>query len=330
MRTSISLVKGLLMHRKFLKVVALSCFVTGLAACGGDSDNDADNNSEPKSYEEFVSFYEKHDFPATGDSLDGVWVVVEKAETSSTFWTEEGDTYSSVENKMIVGVYAIKESESGDALYYQSCAKEPEESSYFDFSVVFNEAGERESLVDDSSGIAFADFSSPTQITFVEEETSADDEPIGGYFYTRMAKWNSSWIKISDAYKESIGSITLDGETHNSACFSFERVYRDEAGVEDTESFSYEQEFVGVMFNETDFIKGVIYDTVSGSGDYDDYFEAEINVYNPSEFIDPAGSDGEAGFLTLINAGAINFSGESDLKLDDGREMNIKFDFNLE
>ena len=300
--------------------------------------------------------YENSNFPVSGEgSLDGVWVAVYNVESSAVgdlgpqeslpapIVTEGGDFapitigagditggesihIESDKKSIDIEILSIKENLADGTLLVNDCSIEPVSGFGVPLDVISDDDGNRKSL--SVFGEEIASIDSATKISILEDEYSYDG---GDSASTSSSTYRSvgALIKISDTYKESIGTITIGGESRDSSCFAIEYVTRIEEIVENDEVSNSTQEFVGVMFNEEDFIKGEIYDTISGSGDYDDYFEAEFYVYDPEEFIDPAGSDGEAGYLELSEDGLMNFSGESEVILRFGGAINISFDFNL-
>ena len=314
-------------------VVTLASFVLG--ACGGDSDGDDEKDVAEMTYEEVVASYENSNFPVSGEgSLDGVWVRINADEASiiedfGTGDTIDGESIHHIESdgkRIEIEIWSIKENLADGTLVLNKCSTEPDNNFITPFDVILDDDGNREFL--NYFGEEFASIDSATKISILEEEYSNN-----GGESTSISSFTGrsigALIKISDTYKESIGTITVDGESRDTSCFVIEYVTWTEEELEEGEVSKSTTESVGVMFNEEGFIDSDIYDTVGGSGDYDDYFEAELYVYNPEEFIDSEGSDGEAGYLELSEEGPLTFSGESEVILQFGGAINISFDFNL-
>ena len=318
------------MFNKFNNTIAaigLACF---LSACGGGSSGDSDDStnntdstdnsdlsdSNPKTYEELIAFYEGVDFSENADLLDGLWVLVTKKESSSI--SEDEDYFNSeVQNSVSISVIAVKENAIGDSVEFSECSTEPSGSG-FKADVILDSAGDRARL--DVFGDTVATVDSLRKISFVGSETSSADAGSESSVGTL--------VKISDAYKNSIGTVTIDGVSFRSACLSFERIARSVEEIEGGVTTGYEDEVVEIVVDEENF-SGQISATLSGTGDYTDNFTVEALVHDPYQLISVDGSDGEAGFLNLVNDGPLEFSGDSTVILFEGGEVNLSFDFSL-
>lgn len=298
-----------------------------LGACGGDDSSSGGQPPlpEPLTYQEIVSSYVNSDFSATGDSLDGVWVLVSTSESTGVPESDFDETETDV--NIVTTILSMRESDDGDSVSLMACAAGVEESGSgsrffprrgsdgFTADIELNDADENSILDFDESDVNGV-FDSPTTIIV---ETNGGELGEGELSFGAFA----TFIKLSDTYTDSIGTVSIDGEERDTACLAFGRSDRLNEVSDEGEIFNFEQEVLSIEFSEGDFLEGLISGSVNGPGDFDDFFEADLT------FPQLVASDNE-GLLTVVDQGPFDFSGSAQIEIPEEDVVSIEFDISLD
>ncbi|PCJ12146.1 MAG: hypothetical protein COB04_18115 [Gammaproteobacteria bacterium] len=346
------------MKYKGFKFLMVALLAVTLGACGGDSGGDsgggnaglsssddgseieeadifdAIDKSEPRTFRELVSFYEGSEFLATESSIEGVWISISGRETRvTTRLPAVGVEVETVVEETAITIVSFEDVGDDNAFLFANCASGVDDPFASNAPVIRDSSGQIEGLLFNGREVLFV---SPLTLALEVILSEVNDESVvevnGNLVassFTTETQTSLEFVKISDTFTESVGSIIVDGVLRPSSCLSLRRLNASFRGSDDAAVVVGEEEDLQIGLNDVGHFVGILSSGVPVSGEGEDRFQADFSLDRALLTETVEGVDGEAGFLTFFEDGPLDFSGESQIFVSEDETISVEFDFSL-